>query len=255
LKKILLSIAGFDPTSGAGVSLDLKVFDHLGFRGMAILTSLTSQSTSAVEKVQSLSPDFLWNQYQTLRTDVFFYGIKVGMIGSRENLKILEKILSNHPKIPKVIDPVFMSSSGTWLFDREGIPSFLTSIKEKASLLTPNRGEASLISGIQVSHVEDMKEAAEKIYELSKMPCLIKGGDLLQEKVDLFYDGKGFRIFRGEKIDKKVHGTGCFLSSSLLAYLAKGKSLEEACSLAIRLTYEAIKDAVQVGKGQYIFSI
>jgi len=105
LKKNLLSIAGFDPTSGAGVSLDLKVFEHLGFQGMAILTSLTSQSTKTVKEVLPLSPDFLWNQYQTLIEDVSFSGIKVGMMGSRENIKVLSKILSNHPKIPKVIDP------------------------------------------------------------------------------------------------------------------------------------------------------
>lgn len=222
---------------------------------MAILTSLTCQSTAAVENVQPISSDFFWNQYNTLSKDVSFCGIKTGMIGSRENLEVLATILSNHPQIPKVIDPVFKSSSETWLFDREGIRSYIESIQEKASLLTPNREEAFLISGIQVSHVEDMKKAAVKIYNLSKIPCLIKGGNLPQEKADLLYDGKEFHLFRKEKIGKKVHGTGCFLSSSILAYLAKGNSLEKACSLAIHLTHKAINDAVQVGRGQHLFSI
>lgn len=222
---------------------------------MAILTSLTSQSTKTVKEVHPLSPDFLWNQYQTLIEDVSFSGIKVGMIGSRENIKVLSKILSNHPKIPKVIDPIFISSTGTWLFEKEGLSSYITHIKGKASLLTPNREEASMITGIKVSTVEDMKEAAEKIYNLSQIPCLIKGGDLPQKKTDLLYNGKDFHFFRGEKIEKEVHGTGCFLSSSLLAYLAKEKPLEKACALAIRLTHEAIKNAVQVGKGQHIFSL
>ncbi len=221
---------------------------------MAILTSLTSQNTNAVKKIHSLPPDFLWDQYQTLAEDVSFSGIKVGMIGPRRNIKVLSKILSNHPKIPKVIDPVFKSSTGAWLFEKEGISSFIKNIKKKASLLTPNREEASMISGIMVNNIEEMKEAALKIYDLSKIPCLIKGGDLPQNKIDLLFDGKNFHFFRGKKIEKKVHGTGCFLSSSLLAYLANGNSLEKACALAIRLTHEAIKKAIQVGKGQYLFS-
>lgn len=219
---------------------------------MAILTSLTAQNTDAVNEVRCPSPDFLQNQYQTLAEDISFSGIKVGMVGSQKNIQIIATILANNSKIPKVIDPVFKSSSGTWLLEKEAIPSYISKIKGKASLLTPNLEEALMISGIRIRTSEDMKKAAEKIFQISTIPCLIKGGDLDRQKLDLLYDGKKFHSFKKDKIEKKVHGTGCFFSSSLLAYLVKGNSLEKACFLANKLTHKAIKAAARIGRGQYI---
>ena len=254
MKRILLSIAGYDPTSGAGVSLDLKVFQHLGFQGMAILTSLTAQNTNQVKKVQCLSPEFVWDEYQTLCRDVSFSGIKVGMLGCGKNIQIVAKILAENPQIPKVIDPVFKSSSGTWLLEKKSIPAYISAIKAKASLLTPNVNEATLISGIRIKNTADMKKAALRIYSLSGIPCLLKGGHLAAKMVNLLYNGKKFYFFKSHKIKKNVHGTGCFLSSSILAFLAKGYSLKKACSLATELTHQAIKSSVRVGKGQFFIS-
>jgi hydroxymethylpyrimidine/phosphomethylpyrimidine kinase len=100
---------------------------------------------------------------------------------------------------------------------------------------------------------EDMKKAAEKIYSLISAPCLVTGGNYQKMSVNLLYDGKVFYFFRKDKLKKKVHGTGCFLSSSLLAYLAKGNSLEKACQFATEFTHKAIKNAVQVSQGQHLF--
>ena len=254
MKKILLSVAGYDPTSGAGVSLDLKVFQLLGFQGMAVLTSITSQNTKGVKKVHCLPPDLLWDQYQTLLEDVSFSGIKVGMVGCGENTEIIKRILENNPNIQKVVDPVFKSSSGAWLLERDSVPNYISEISGKTSLLTPNLEEASMISGINIENIEDMKKAAKRIFSLSSIPCLIKGGHLPRQMVNLLYDGNKFHLFKEEKIKKNVHGTGCFLSSSLLAYLVKGNSLEKACLLATQLTHEAIKNSIQIGHGQHIIS-
>jgi hydroxymethylpyrimidine/phosphomethylpyrimidine kinase len=254
MKKILLSIAGYDPTSGAGAALDLKVFQHLGFQGMAILTSLTSQNTKQVKKVHCLSPQFIRDEYRTLCQDVSISGIKVGMLGCGKNIQVVAKILAENPQIPKVIDPVFKSSSGTWLLEKKSITAYISAVKEKASLLTPNINEATLISGIKIKNANDMKKAALTIYSLSGIPCLLKGGHLPEKMADLLYDGKEFHFFKKEKIKKSVHGTGCFLSSSILAYLAKGHSLEKACSLATELTHEAIKSSMRIGKGQFLIS-
>jgi len=254
MKKILLSVAGYDPTSGAGVSLDLKVFQLIGFQGMAVLTSTTSQNTKGVKKVHCLPPDLLWDQYQTLCEDVPFSGIKVGMVGCGENTEIIKRILENNPNIQKVVDPVFKSSSGAWLLERDSVPSYISEISGKASLLTPNLEEASMISGINIENTEDMKKAAKRIFSLSSIPCLIKGGHLPRQMVNLLYDGNKFHLFKEEKIKKNVHGTGCFLSSSLLAYLVKGNSLEKACLLATQFTHEAIKNSIQIGHGQHIIS-
>jgi len=254
-KKILLSIAGYDPTSGAGASLDLKVFQLLGFQGMAALTSITSQNTKGVRKVHCLLPNLLWDQYQTLGEDVSFSGIKIGMLGSGKNIEVIKRILADNPNIPKVVDPVFKSSSGAWLLERDSIPGYISEIKGQASLLTPNLEEASMISGIKIKNAEDMKKAAKSIFAISSIPCFIKGGHFLKQMVNLLYDGKEFHLVKKEKINKKVHGTGCFLSSSLLAYMVKGNSLEKACLLATQITHKAIKNAIKIGQGQYIIAI
>jgi hydroxymethylpyrimidine/phosphomethylpyrimidine kinase len=253
-KKILLSVAGHDPTSGAGISLDLRVFQLLGFQGMAALTSITSQNTKDIRKVHCLPPDLLWTQYQTLGEDIYFSGIKVGMVGCGKNIEVIKRILTDNPNIKKVVDPVFKSSSGAWLLERNSIPLYISEIKGKASLLTPNLEEASMISGIKIKNIEDMKKAAQSIFSLSSIPCLIKGGHVPKQIVNVLYDGNKFHFFKKEKIRKKVHGTGCFLSSSLLGYLAKGNSLDKACLLATQLTHKAIRNAIKIDQGQQIIS-
>jgi hydroxymethylpyrimidine/phosphomethylpyrimidine kinase len=255
MKKILLSVAGFDPTSGAGATLDIRVFQHLGFQGMSVLTSLTAQNTKSVKEVHCLPQKFLKSQYEALRDDVFISGIKVGMVGCGENMPIIREILQDNLSVQRVVDPVLKSSSGTWLIEREAIPNYISDLKGNASLLTPNREEAGMLSGMKVQTEEDMKKAAEKIYSLSSVPCLITGGDLSNKSTNLLYDGKSFYHFKKEKLKKKVHGTGCCLSSSLLAFLVKGNSLEKACHLATEFTHEAIQNALQIGRGQHIISL
>jgi hydroxymethylpyrimidine/phosphomethylpyrimidine kinase len=255
MKKNLLSLAGFDPTSGAGASLDLRVFQRLGFRGMSVLTSLTSQNTENVKEVHCLPQEFLKSQYEALREDVSISGIKVGMVGCGQNMPIIKEILSDNPAVPRVVDPVLKSSSGYWLIEREAIPNYLSDLKGNASLLTPNREEAGLLSGMKVQNEEEMKRAAEKIYSLISIPCLITGGDSSKKSTNLLYDGENFYLFKKEKLKKKVHGTGCCLSSSLLAYLVKGNSLEKACHLATEFTHRAIQNALRVGRGQHLISL
>ncbi|NIM89651.1 MAG: bifunctional hydroxymethylpyrimidine kinase/phosphomethylpyrimidine kinase [Candidatus Aminicenantes bacterium] len=252
MKKILLSVAGFDPSSGAGVLLDLKVFQEFGFQGMSILTSLTAQNTKEVQRIHALPSRFLWEQYKTLEADVSFSGIKVGMIGSKDNIRVVSQILSRNKNMPRVVDPVFKSSEGAWLLKREFIPGYISAIGGKASLLTPNLEEAQLISGNQIKNPEDLKAAAEKIYFQTKIPCLIKGLGIRSTIMDLLYDGTKFYSFENEKIKKRVHGTGCFLSSSILGFLAEGHSLGKACLLASRFTHRARQEAIKPGMGRYI---
>lgn len=254
MKKILLSIAGFDPSSGAGLLLDLKVFQQLNLLGVGILTSITAQNTREVKKVHCIPPDLIWEQYKTLKEDVDFSGIKVGMVGSKDNIQIMKKILSKSRDIPIVVDPVFRSSSGAWLLEKEFIHHYIGEIRGLASLLTPNLDEAFMISGIRTKNGEKMKEAAKNIFSLTNIPCLIKGGDFKETIIDLLYDGREFYYYEKEKIQKKVHGTGCFFSSSLLCFLAKGNPLEKACRLASQLTHQAIKKAIRIGDGQYVIS-
>jgi len=162
------------------------------------------------------------------------------------------RILASHPRIPRVLDPVFKSSSGSWLVEEEAIPEYVNEMRGKATLLTPNLKEASMIAGIEVNKPKDMKKAGEIIFEKMQIPCLIKGGHLGNEISDIFFDGKKHHVFDRHRLPKKVHGTGCFLSASLLAYIVKGLAVERAVSQAIELTHRAIETSVQVGQGQHI---
>ena len=253
-KKVLLTIAGYDPTSGAGAVLDINVFQNLGFTGMGIITSLTAQNTRQVSKVYCPPPDLIMDQYTSLGNDVKLCGIKVGMLGCKKSISPVAKILSRNSSVPRVIDPVFQSSSGTWLLEREAIPDYIKAIAGQITVLTPNAQEAALISGFQVNTLKEMERAAKKIYELFKAPCLITGGHFEKETSDLLYDGKDHFVFKHKKIDASIHGTGCFLSSALLSYLSKGEALKKACQLAINKTLAGIKRSVQIGQGQNLFS-
>lgn len=251
-RKVLLSVAGFDPTFGAGIGLDLKVFQELGFQGVAILTSLTSQNTKGISEFRSLPPEFLWNQYQTLINDITISGIKVGMIGSRKNMRIVAQILANHPRIPRILDPVLKSSSGSWLMEEKAIPEYIKEFRGKVTLLTPNLEEASMISGIAVNKLDDMKKAAKIIFKRTQCLCLIKGGHLKKDISDILFDGEQYHVFKMQRLEKKVHGTGCFLSSTLLANFVEGMTPEQAVREATKLTHKAMKGSVQVGQGQHI---
>jgi len=251
-KKTLLTFAGFDPSGGAGVLLDVNTFCSLGFHGTAVITSLTVQNTEGVLSTFYPPSEFVWEQYKALKEDMPLSGIKMGMLGSVENLSILSRILSDQIDIPKVVDPVFRSTSGTWLFDKDAIPEFIEHIRDNVSLLTPNTHEAALIAGVPIEDTEGMKIAAEQIYGTCGSPCLITGGQIEDTVSDILYDGHTFHHYKNKIIAKKVHGTGCFLSSSILCNLAAGNPLEEACAKAISATREAIKKAESIGRGQHI---
>jgi hydroxymethylpyrimidine/phosphomethylpyrimidine kinase len=252
--RTLLSIAGYDPSGGAGVGLDIRVFSHLGFRGAGILTSVTAQNAAEMKKTFHLPPGMVRSQYEALAGGARFGGIKTGMTGTLENLAAAARILAANPSIPRVVDPVFKSSSGAVLLEKRAVPRFLELIKARASLITPNLDEASALTSLRIRTVEDMKEAARRIHRSGLVPCLVKGGHLHGEAVDVLFDGRAFAVFHHERLDKRVHGTGCFLSAAILGYLAGGRDLDEACRRAISLTVQAIRNAAPAGKGRAAFS-
>jgi hydroxymethylpyrimidine/phosphomethylpyrimidine kinase len=253
-KKVLLSIGGYDPTSGAGTGLDVNVFQSLGFHGMGIVTALTAQNTQGVDSLYCPPADWLKTQFRSLSKDVVFAGIKVGMVGQRANIPIIIEILSRHSSLPRVIDPVFQSSSGAWLLEKDAVPDYLSTVSGHMNLLTPNTHEASLITGLPVTTLDDMTLAAKKIFSLFRIPSLIKGGHLEKEAADVLFDGRDFHIFKHERLDIEVHGTGCLLASSLVAFLSQGKELKKACRMAVDYTVQSLRNSIPVGRGQRLFS-
>ncbi len=256
MKKILLTVAGFDPSGGAGVLLDLQVFRSLGFQGTAVLTALTSQNIQKVLDVIPLPAPFVLSQYRALKRDFAWRGIKVGLVGKKANLSVIKIILEELAHLPRVIDPVFRASSGAWFLDRESIPAFIKAIGGRATVITPNLQEATLLTGIKIRGLEDMEKAAKAVYELTGVACFLKGGHLKGGIFDVLFTGKKSHVIKSQRLPVQVHGTGCFLSASLLAYLARGYKLEDAIQLARRYTRRAIKQAVKLKsrRGRALFS-
>jgi hydroxymethylpyrimidine kinase/phosphomethylpyrimidine kinase len=253
MKPTLLSIAGFDPSGGAGALLDVQVFESLGFHGAVVLTALTIQNTVEVRRVIPIPARTVSEQYRALDADMKLSGIKVGMLGSRTIAPVLARILAANSEIPRVIDPVLRASSGAALFEKGGVSAFLRAVRGRASLLTPNLDEASVLSGMPVRTPEDMTEAARAIYERTDVPCLVKGGHLEKSAVNILFDGRRTAVFGHEKLARDVHGTGCFLSSAILGHLARGRSLDKACGLAADMVHAAIVRSIMAGKGRRVF--
>lgn len=251
-RRVLVSIAGFDPSAGAGVLLDIGVFRARGFRGMAVLTGLAVQDTRRVHRVLALPPRFVLSQYRTLAEDVPLSGIKVGMLGSRANLRAAARILADASGLPRVVDPVLRSSSGARLLDRDAVPAFLPALRGRLSVLTPNIDEASILAGLTIASIEDMETAARRLADGILAPCLVKGGHLAGGLVNVLFDGARTRIYPSPRIPRRVHGTGCCFSSALLASLAGGASLDFACRQATRFTRDAIRNAAAVGRGRLL---
>jgi hydroxymethylpyrimidine kinase/phosphomethylpyrimidine kinase len=247
---VLVSVAGFDPSAGAGVLLDLGVFRALGFRGAAVLSALTVQDSERVRAVRPLPAAYVLSQFRTLARDVPVVGVKVGMLGSGSNLGAAARILAAASGLPRVVDPVLRASSGAWLLERSAVPNFLPAVRGRLSLLTPNLSEASALSGLRIRSVEDMERAARRLAERALAPCLVKGGHLPGRPVNVLFDGRRIVRFVSPRIDRPTRGTGCFFSSAVLALLARGLSVEAACRRATRLAGEAIRTSAAVGRGR-----
>ena len=253
--KNLLSIAGYDPSGGGGVLLDIKVFESLGFHGFGVLTAVTAQNPDRVDRVYSLAARAVSNQFGRLAESAVFAGIKVGMIGTADNLAAVARILARSGGMPRVIDPVFRSSSGATLLQRRAWPRYLAMLGGKADLITPNLAEAEVLAGHSVRSVSEMRRAAAFITRTSRIPCLLKGGHLKGKAVDVLFDGREFTTYGHARSVKDVHGTGCFLSSAILGYLAKGHPLEEACRRGIAQAGRAIRAAVPATDGRWVFGL
>jgi hydroxymethylpyrimidine/phosphomethylpyrimidine kinase len=177
------------------------------------------------------------------------------MLATAANLRATARILEGRKGLPRVIDPVLRSSSGMPLLEKRAWPLFLDAVEGRADLITPNLDEAAALTRRPVRNVAEMKVAAEKIHRRSGVPCLLKGGHLEGQAVDILFDGKDFAAFAHPKLARNVRGTGCFLSSAILGYLAEGRPLKEACGLGIVRVLRAIRAAVPAGGGTWIFDL
>jgi len=247
---VVMTIGGFDPSSGAGITADLKTFAAENCYGVAAITALTVQNTQGTARVHALDPSLLQSTIQNLLADGRVKAIKVGMLAHRANAEVVAEILGANLATPAVLDPVIQSTSGLTLLDEEGASFLRDQLLRLARVVTPNLHEASVLTGLKVENVEGMKAAALKLAELGARAVVVTGGHL-EKAIDVFYDGTGFETFAGDHIKPdNTHGTGCTYSSAVAANLALGRSLREAVVLAKAYVTEAIRKAYPVGAGR-----
>lgn len=247
---ILLTIAGFDPSCGAGIAADLKTFAAHGCYGVAAITSVTVQNTQGVEDVQNTPSATLRAQLESLAKDSDITAVKIGMLGNRGNAGVVADFLDAHKFAHIVHDPVMKSSSGTELLDAAGIKFIATELLKRSTLITPNVPEAEILTGLSIKDFAGMETAARKLVEMGAHAVIVKGGHM-ERAVDVLFDGTDVVHLAGDRPkEDTLHGTGCTFASAVAAQLAMGRSLMEAAMLAKAYVNKAIEKAYPIGKGR-----
>jgi len=247
---VVLSIAGFDPSSGAGIAADLKTFGAHGCYGVAAITALTIQNTQGVTALYPTEPAILKDTIAALLSDGRVKAIKVGMVANQANAEVISEVLDSNAALPSVLDPVFRSSSGRDLADAACQEYVREQLIKRAYVITPNLFEASALTGLRVENQEAMKAAARKLVEMGARAVVVTGGHL-DKAIDVLLDGSGLEVFTGDRVKpENTHGTGCTFSSAIAANLALGRPLRDAVVLAKVYVTEAIRKAYLVGPGR-----
>ena len=247
---IVLTIAGFDPSAGAGVAADLKTFAAHNCYGVAAVTALTVQSTQGVKSVHDTPAAELRAQLDALLDDIKISAVKIGMLGHRGNAVVVAEFLDRAGVANVVLDPVMKSTSGeTDLIDAGGIKYLGEELLKRAAVVTPNIAEAEVLSGVTIKDPAGMEEAARKIAERGARAVVVKGGHM-EKAIDVLFDGAETLRFGGEHLkSENTHGSGCTFASAIAAQLACGRPLQEAVLLAKAYVTKAIEKGFSIGKG------
>ncbi len=247
---VALTIAGSDPSGGAGIQADLKTFHQFGVYGEAVIALLTVQNTCGVSAIELLSPDFVAAQIRAVVEDIPPHAAKTGALGSRAIVEAVAYEVAML-KCPLVVDPVMISKHGAPLMSADARQALITMLMPHAGLITPNLHEAEAITGQPVSNLEQMDAACRRFLDLGAKAVLIKGGHLEGAAMDLLHDGQRLHTYSAPRVDTvHTHGTGCTYSAAITALLARGLSLTDALPRAKHYITEAIRSNPGLGQGQ-----
>jgi len=246
-----LTIAGSDPSGGAGIQADLKTFHAHGVFGMSVITAVTVQNTMKVYGVQEIDPVMVQDQIIYLFEDIRIDAVKIGMVSG---IKLIETIAETLEKInlpPVVLDPVMISKSGYSLLKKDARDALVENLFPLADVVTPNIFEAEALTDTKIESVDEMKHAAARILKLGAKKVVVKGGHLGGKlATDVLYDGILFKELTSQRIEtKNTHGTGCTFSSAIAANLAKGTEFFKAVSDAKEYITGAIAHSLELGHG------
>lgn len=251
-RPVVLTIAGFDPSGGAGVLADIKTMTAFGCYGVAAVTSVTFQNTRRVFGKFDQSPETIREQIAPLFEDFEIAAIKTGMLPTAGIIREVANLIRASGVPVVVVDPVLKSTSGFDLVDDLAIDALTSELFPLASLITPNLAEAQRISGLGIKDQREMESAARAILEIGRSSAvLITGGDAGSGlSTDLVIDAGGVAVFSAKRIrSRHTHGTGCTLASALACLLARGRSLREAIPIAKQYVARAIIEAPRIGQG------
>ena len=245
-----LTIAGSDSGGGAGIQADLKTFSALGVFGMSALTAVTAQNTRAVTAVFELPPEIVAAQIDAVAGDIGADAVKTGMIANSELIRVVAARVREHRLTPFVVDPVMVAKSGDRLLREEAVDALRRELIPLATVVTPNLPEAEVLLGRPVRTLDEMRLAAAEIVRLGARSVVVKGGHLVGDPIDLFYDGERYLELPARRIETtSTHGTGCTFASAIAALLARGQDLEAAIRGAKAYVTAAIERAYPVGHG------
>lgn len=253
--KTALTIAGSDPTGGAGLQADLKVFHACGVYGLSAVAALTAQNTGTVRASTAVPAEFLKKQLDTLISDIRPDALKTGMLYSIGSVLAVAEAVQGFELDNLVIDPVTVSSTGAPLIESGGLDILKMKLFPLARVITPNIYEATALSGVRIDSPDDMEKAARVLKSFGPEAVIITGGHLEHETIDLIYDGTLFHKIVGKKIPGEYHGTGCTFSAALTAWLAQGNTVIYAAEKAQVFVREAIRRAHAFGRGMKLLHV
>jgi hydroxymethylpyrimidine/phosphomethylpyrimidine kinase len=249
MPSVALTIAGSDPSGGAGIQADLKTFHQFGVYGEAVVTLVTVQNSTRVSRIQVLPPDLVREQIEAVLEDIPPAAAKTGALGSAEIVRVVASVAAGFA-FPLVVDPVTISKHGLPLLPEAAVRVLREELLPLAALLTPNIPEAEALAGVSIRSLEDARQAACRILKLGPRAVLIKGGHLEGEATDVLWDGATLREFRAARIaTRHTHGTGCTYSAAIAAGLARGLALGDAVARAKQFIHEAIRTNPGLGHG------
>ena len=245
-----LTIAGTDPSGGAGIQADIKTMTVNGVYAMSAVTALVAQNTTGVRSIVECTPAFLAEQLDCVFTDIFPDAVKTGMVSNIALIETIADKLTQYGARNLVVDPVMVATSGDRLISEDAVETLKARLLPLALVITPNIPEAEILSGRTISTAAEMEAAARSIYDRYGCAVLCKGGHNLNDANDLLWQGTGGQWFRGRRIDNpNTHGTGCTLSSAIAANLAKGCGLDEAVERAKTYLSGALEAMLDLGRG------
>ena len=250
---VVLTIAGFDPSGGAGITADIKTIAAHGCYGVACITALTVQSTGGVRRVEAVDASLVNETLAELASDVEIAAVHIGMLGSGKVVRAIADFLALQ-KLPNIVlDPILKSSSGADLLDAVGARLLTEELIPLATVVTPNVDEASALTGLPVTDPERMRAAARKLHEMGAPAVVVTGGHL-EKAIDLlsFTSSRGIQqeLFKSARLkSNSTHGTGCACATAVSCHLALGRGLPEAVLLAKAYVAAAISNAHPLGHG------